>query len=227
MRDRANLSVWRGCLAYYELDATTGNETDATGNGHTLTQNNTVTSGAGVIGSARVFNGTTQFFSIASGSATDFNFTSSFSLRARVNASALTTERDILSKYLTTGNQRAFVISLSSSQTFRCTVSANGTATTAVDVPGVTVATGTWYDYFGGYDAARGVIWVSLDGGPITTAAFTGPVFVSTADLNIGSVNNGTFGRFAGSIDTVGIWSRKLHWDEIRFLHKLKTYGGR
>ena len=54
-RRRPTNSWKRGLVAYWRLDETSGSRLDSSGNGHTLTDNNTVTSGAGKVGTAAVF----------------------------------------------------------------------------------------------------------------------------------------------------------------------------
>lgn len=221
-----NLCIIRSAVGYWEMDATTGNETDATGLGHTLVDNGTVTSGAGVVGSARVFNGTNQFFSIASGSATDFDPTlGSFTVRARVNAVTLgAASHAIFSKSDTAGNQREWLLTYLSTNIWQFSASSGGTALVNATST-VTPATATWFDLFGGYDAATNRIWISVDGEPPVYTNLNGGIFVGTAALIVGATAAGASNRWTGSIDTVGYWSRTLRFHEIRKLHEARTYA--
>ncbi len=51
------MSLTTNLLAYWKLDESSGNATDATGNGFTLTNNNTVTYGTGLINNGAQFTG--------------------------------------------------------------------------------------------------------------------------------------------------------------------------
>lgn len=53
---------------YWKLDETTGDASDATGNGNTLTNTNVVLYAAGKINNGAVFNGTTNFLILTNGS---------------------------------------------------------------------------------------------------------------------------------------------------------------
>lgn len=220
------VTLTRSVVGYWEMNAASGNEPDSSGNGYTMVDNNTVASGAGVVGNCRVFT-SPDFFALASGSATAFDPTGSFTVRARANFTDISARRGIFSKSNSTGNMREWTLAYSSSSSkieFVC--SSNGSSFPTAVASLATIVTGTWYDIFAGWDAALKRFWITTDLEPIiyTTSDFAGPVFAGTADLVIGAENSGAASRMAGSIDTVGFWMRRLSLAEMKKWHGARSY---
>jgi hypothetical protein len=223
-----NLCLLRGLKGYWTLEEASGNRTDSSGNGRTLTANGTggVVSGAGLFGNAAVFaSASSKFLSLASGSATDFDPTAGdFTITAWAKPTILAATKTVFAKSNTTGNQREWELDYNSAATaWRMNVSSAGTSFSAVTDVNTFTVTGIWDFLAAGVDRGRGVVWLSVNAGPIITAAYNNDVFVGSADLTIGAANSGGAQRFDGSIDEVGYWARKLSHRELRYLYE----GGR
>lgn len=78
--------------AYWKFDESSGNALDATGNGTTLSNNNTITYVAGLIGNAASLNGSTQFFNV--GSTSFLTITQDFTIAVWVNPNFSPTQSD-------------------------------------------------------------------------------------------------------------------------------------
>ena len=106
---RANANFYRGLVAVYKLDETSGDRSSSYGSANTLTDNNTVaSSGTSKWGNAADFElDNSEYLSIAdntdfSGSDVDLTFV----VWAQLETKAASGTNQIISKFLTTGNQR-------------------------------------------------------------------------------------------------------------------------
>lgn len=78
-------------------------------------------------------------------------------------------------------------------------------------------STVTWYFIVAQHDDAANTIGISVNNGTIDTAAFTGPIFNSTANFEVGVLANLFFCECKE--DALGIWSRKLTALELTKLY--------
>jgi hypothetical protein len=208
-------------VAYYDL----ANVNDASGNGNTLTNNGTVTFGAGgKPGNCATINSAlaTQNLS-APTSASLLGADVDLTLIAWWNPSNLS-DAAIVGKFLTTGNQREYLLSYEGSR-FRFAVSGNGTATTAVVGNTFGAASlATWYMAVGRHDAAANTIAITVYAataptGSADSAAHTTGIFGGTADFRISGLSGLTYGS-RGQIDSVGLWrGKRLSDAELLWLY--------
>lgn len=209
---------------YWNMDNESGDEGSALAVA-TLVAVNAPTSGAGVVGSARVFNGSNQVFTIASGNAAQFNPTGSFSCRVRFNGAGTFPSRTLVSKYHTTGNQRAYDLEFGSGPVMRLIVSSGGADTTSFTYSGFTPVSGTWYDVFFGYDAIGQRLWMSVDAAAPQFLSYAHGINPdSTADFCIGGINSGTSQRWHGSIDTIAWFDGTWTYTDIKRLHETRDW---
>jgi len=217
------LNIIRSALAYWEFDETSGDAADSTGNGLTLIATGAPTSGAGIVGNCRVLNGTSQYFSIASGGATSLNPAGSFTLRLRIKGSGSMSNKELMGKDQSGAGLGGYILETNGTSP-QLGVSSNGSAHTNLTYSGLTMVSGTWYDIFAGWDKAAGKLWMSVDAAPIQTVAFTAGAFACSSPFTVGVWGNLSTGKFPGSIDTAGIFGRKLSFREIRLLHQARSY---
>lgn len=137
------------------------------------------------------------------------SFTGSFTLSCWVKFNT-TTQGGMVSKYLTTGNQRSYYFGLNGDSRPYLTVSPNGIATTTEELT-IAVSTGQWYHLLAYYDGTK--IAVRLDNANEETTAYSSGIYDSTADFFI-AVNN-----LDGQMRCVGIWDRALSNDEMTELY--------
>lgn len=123
----------------------------------------------------------------------------------------------VVSKYLTSGNQRSYLLFYSSaSGEFRFYVSEDGTSTGATAVSSFSPVADKWCFMVGRYDGTNIKIWCN---GMEDSAAYANDIFNSTADFEIGHYDSASTGYIDGMIGRVGVWSRAITDDEILFLY--------
>ena len=212
---RANANFYRGLVAAYKLDETSGDRSSSYGAANTLTDNNTVaSSGTSKWGNSADFElDNSEYLSIADNA--DFsgsNVDLTFAVWAQLETKAASGTNQIISKFLTTGNQREYNLAYSqASDRFVFTVSATGTSTvTSVTASSLgSPSTATWYMIIVWHDAANDVIGIQVNNGTANTAAHTTGVFDGTAAFHLGA--GGTVANFYdGLMDNVFFWKNRV-----------------
>lgn len=194
-----------GLVSVWHLDS---DFTDAYGS-NDLTDNNTVQSDAGQLGTAALFDSAnSEYLSIASNSTLqtgDIAFT--LACWVRLNA---TTLQAILGKWGDVSNTREYLIQHRTSPTqFSFWISANGTSATGVLAPTPSpTATGTWYFVVAYHDPVANVIGISVDGAAATTAAHSTGAYTDAAAFEIGRSESGQY--LSARVDEVAIWKNRV-----------------
>lgn len=121
--------------AYWNMDAASGAETDQTGNGNNLTDNNSVTSGTGIIGGSRQFTSNNlEYLSIADNSTVSTD-NKSWSLSVWIKCYGTNIGSGIASKWAGSTPNREWKVSRdgsgSASGRYAFIVSSNGTSQTS------------------------------------------------------------------------------------------------
>lgn len=211
------MSLLDSLISYWKLDEASGNAIDAHGT-NTLTANNAPGSSAGIIGTARTFNGTNQFFSVANNSALQSG-NASFSLQAWVNFDTLATDQMLAGKWRISFNNREYRLIFVGSQNrlFFQVSSAGDAAQSAIASNFGPLSTGAWYHVVGWYDSANQQIGISLNG-VVNTASHTIGVFSGGANFRIGVSDDQSIFT-DGLIDEVAFWKRALTADERTSLY--------
>jgi hypothetical protein len=130
-----------------------------------------------------------------------------FTIAAWVYMDTKSANMDVVSKYLTTGNNRAYELQYTQSvDRFRFIVSPDGTSSglgiVAADTFG-SPSTATWYLVIA-WHTNGSQIGIQVMGAASNTTAYTTGVFdTSTADFKVG---NSTSTLWNGRIDEVGLW---------------------
>lgn len=195
-------------VAYWKLDETSGTRFDSTANSNDLTDNNSVGSVTGVVGNAADFDGT-NYLSAPNDSA--FNTTGEFTVTVWIYSTIVTGAQGVVGVWHVGGRQW-LIVRQSSLLRFYC--SSTGINFTYISSP---VPTNTWSFVAAGYDGSN--IFISLNGGAMTTTPFTGPIYgASGQNLEVGAYFGGSY-LFYGLIDEIGIWHRALTASEITQLY--------
>lgn len=210
---------------YWKLDESSGNAVDAKG-ANTLTDNNSVGSGAGVLIGARTFvSGANQVLSIADNAAlsagdVDFTIGAWFKYSGMLVGGIYPT---IISKWESAGNREYHLTLNGDSQRVEFSVSADGTAssTTVVANNAGDPPDNTWHYVIAWHDATANTINIQVDGGTPDTAAHSTGVFDGTGVFTLGAID--TAGAFAldGSIDEAFLTKRVLTGAERTALYSL------
>lgn len=211
--------------AYYKLDESSGNPADSSGNGYTLTNNNTVSFTTGKISNGADFgsSNSSKYFSHAS----LHGFTSptnAQSLTAWINLSTLPgigETQFFVSQFIgeTTGGDWKIAYS-NEGGTKRLRVTNDGAGSIPYDV---NFSTGTWYFVcatFSGVNTA-GSTKLYVNASEVASGNLYGTVDYSPyADsFTIGASRNGSSNFTKGLVDEVGQWSRELSSAEITSLY--------
>lgn len=195
--------------AYWKLD----DLTDASGNGNTLTNNNTATFNTGKVGNAvYTVQASSQSLSIASNSFVQTGDVS-WTISAWIYAQAAGGVMAWVSKTGDSAGQGEYAAYYTSStdNKLHAQVYTPTDVGRTVDSTG-TITTGTWYLVIVWHDATADTINMSRDNGTADSVGTTGALqSASNAAFRIG--RNGTTGfefHWDGRIDEVGIWKRVL-----------------
>jgi hypothetical protein len=161
-------------VAVWELDEASGNAIDVHGPHDAAETDGTIGAASGpsgLSGARDLEAGDTEWFAVAdhddlSGADADWAVCGWFHIESAGT-------RVVVSKWLTTGNQREFQV-LTISGILRFTVSGNGTAATSVDDT-TSLSTATWYWFCCWHDAAANTINIQVNNGtPVSIAHSTG-----------------------------------------------------
>lgn len=211
------MSLLTGIAAYYKLD----DASDASGNSHTLTNNNSVAFDAGLIGNGADFGSpnSSKSLSAASNLGVDQSASAvSISLWVRMGAEISSGEQDfayladnnanvdLLIGYAYNGGARELLFQRSR----------NGLGTVSA-LASATLGTSAWRHIVLTYDLST--ITGYLDGSSVATLSASG-VGNSGMAVKFALGNNGASGNYAGAkVDEVGVWSRVLTSAEVTQLY--------
>jgi hypothetical protein len=199
--------------AHWSLEEASGSRADDTASAQTLTDNNTVTQAAGIIGNAAQFTAANvEYLSRADNASLstgdiDFAVAGWMYLDTLVNMV-------LAAKYEILGNQREYLLFYNhndhvTNARFSFSVSNNGTALTTLDATNFGApTTATWYFVVAWHDSVNNVIGISINAGTANTTAHTTGVFDSTATFAIGTLYNNASRVYPmnGRIDQVAFW---------------------
>jgi hypothetical protein len=210
-------SLLTDLISYWKLDEASGNALDAHGT-NTLTDNNTVTSAAGKLGTARQFTvASSEYLSLAS-NATIETGDIDYTLAGWLYVDAIGTLQTVVSKNNGTSNSEYILLLLASGKLRFQIFDGVGGASGSVDSTETLLAT-TWYHWTAYHDAANNLVGVTVNAGTPTTAATTGPAGVNASrPFQIGA-RNAPDVFFGGRQDSVAFWKRMLTASERNALY--------
>lgn len=195
-------------VAYYKLDESSGNATDAVGGTSLTASASAPTAATGKISGARQFTSTsTQRFSLAD-NATHSTGDIDFSFSAWVYMDARNNNRGFLGKW-TSGQEEYALVYLSNRLGFYVHDASSGQHGVNADDIGDPSAS-TWYHIVCGHDALANIAFIQVNGGTRYTVAHTTGVRNGTSPFNIGDYNNDAGTVLSGRVDEVGMWKRVL-----------------
>jgi hypothetical protein len=196
--------------AFWSLDEASGSRADSHSS-NTLTDNNTVTQAAGLVGNAAKFTAAnSETLSIADNadvSTGDIDY----SVALWVYLDSKSAFRPLFWKWTTAGNQREYAISYdNAADRFMASVSGDGIAGTDVVANNFgSPSTGTWYLLIVIHDSVNNLIKISVNAGTENTTAHTTGSFNSTSLVELGGTV--AFGIYHdGRMDGVALWKKAL-----------------
>lgn len=205
-------------IAVWELEETSGTRNDSKGSNH-LTDNNTVLSATGKIGTAADFEVTnSEYLSITDNtdlSTGDIDFTLAFWVQLESKSANMF----FPTKQAGAGSREFNTQYNSTADRFRFGVSNDGTATVNVDANALgSPSTATWYFIVVWHDATANTINIQVNDGTVNSTSHTTGVFNSTAAFTIGATAVPA-SYHDGLIDNVYFWKRVLTTDERTALY--------
>lgn len=211
-------------VSYWKLEEASGARVDEHDD-HDLTDNNTVTSDTGILGTAAKFTAAnSEWLSVADHA--DFAFSTAFSGQAWVNTNSVTGNHEIAGQWNWGVTDPGWSIRLAADEIL-CLIAATSSDAGANygETTDSNLSTGTWYHivwvYDGGGAASADELKVYLNG-TLKTLSFTGGIADSlqnpTADVVLGRFT-GIGNYWDGLMDAVALWSRALTSDEVTELY--------
>lgn len=219
-------SITTGLVGYWKLNEASGNRADSSGNGNTLTDNNTVTSVAYDYwktgeSSADFEASNSEYLSIANGSQTGLGITSTYSFVCFFRPESIGVTHTLASKWATNG----YIIGIDNA-TNRIFI--QNESTVYVDTT-TTLAAGKWYHLAFVYDDTNNLANLYVNGNLVITLAATVNPASNSADFRLGTINAG--GQYAdGLMKDAAVWNVALTPIQIKSLAlgvDLSTYAYR
>ena len=227
-----NQSLSNGLVGYWKLDeSSTGSSaitrTDSSGNGNSLTDNNTTASGTGRIGKSADFElSNSEYLSVTDNDTlstgdTDFTVATWVNLESKP-ASQMT----LVSKWAGATNNREYdLLYDNTTDAFQLIVSPDGTSnTTTVTARNFgSASTNTWYFVTAWHDSANNQIGISINDGTSNTTTHLNGSYDGTGSTILGAIvgAGGTATDFLdGRQDEVRIYKRLLSTSERTRLYE-------
>jgi hypothetical protein len=217
--DGLGMNALDGLAMLYTLDEEKGDRRDWTMRGNMIEDNNSVSFGSGVMGSAASFNGSSNYlnnteppndilFQDLSGGSTDWT------MAIWANPAALTSDAGLFGNYGGVGNGGVLIEYDQSQDRYRIRAD-DGTGTWSVDADNFgSVSTGTFNFIVAQYDASEKTLFISVDNGTKDSGLHTNNLTDGTGDLEVG-VNSPGLNYWNGSLDQPMVWWRMISDSEI------------
>jgi len=205
-----------GLLAYWKLD-TTG-WIDSSGNGKTLTNNNGVTLGTGIINGDAVFDATSL-----NSLTTNISIGSSYTISAWIKIPASGFNGGACALGSSSNSNCPAIVTTSDATYFFYGVNGDGDCNPATSASPLDLD--TWYHIAGTSDAGSSTCKWHLNATLISEDSFSN--LIGTDQLQLGAYDARALPTFSGEIDEVGVWNRALTGSEITSLYNAgagKTY---
>ena len=205
-------------IAVWKLEETSGTRNDSKGANH-LTDNNTVASATGKLGTAADFEvANSEYLSIADNtdlSTGDIDFTFAFWVQLESKAANM----QFINKQGAAGTREYSVSYILSGDRIRFGVSNDGTATTTINADALgSPSTATWYFVVVWHDATANTINIKVNDGTTNSVSHTTGVFDGTVAFTMGATATpNTY--HDGLLDNVYFWKRVLTAGEMTELY--------
>lgn len=204
--------------AFYNFDESSGNAADATGNGYTLTNNNTVGYTAGLINNCADFgsSNTNKYFN-STATLGDTGGSLYFSLWFNLST-ALNTNETTSMFYIRSATSQVFYIlnyyNASGTDRIRFERFKPGVGTNVVERSG-TISTGGWHHIVAGFNSSTNELYLYYDNSLVTSASASGS---GSGVSNLVEVGFGN-GYLKGKLDAFGVFPSVLSTTDISDLY--------
>lgn len=185
---------------------------------NTLTDNNTIASGTGIItNSVNLETDNSEYLSIADNAALSMPSGTSFTIAGWIKPESVAITAPLICKATATGVGTEYLIFVNAATDFRARV-ADGTNQATVTNT-VTPVSGNWFFVAFRVDLAGDIIRLRVNATDATTVAYTGDSQDTSSAVNVGRLPYSISNRADGDIDELGIWKRVLSDTEITALY--------
>ncbi len=199
-------------VSFWELDEQPSGTRIDVYSSNNLSDNNTVTSIAGLISNAALFNDANSEY--LSSSSTDFDLTDSFTISGWVYFNNYDTSQAIVSRYVGSGPNRWSLHFNSAQSRIEWQMGVNTYA--VLQEPSAEA----WHFYCAWFDDDVDKIYLQIDNGTINEIAVATPPASATRDFHLGAQNDAGMTMFLdGRLDHWGVWSRILTIAERTYLY--------
>lgn len=207
-------SLLTSLISYWKHDETSGTRNDSWGTNH-LTDNNTVTSAAGVVNTSSQFTAANSEYLSRADNASLSVGDIDFAFGRWVYLDSKAANMDIITKWGGGGNSEYIVHYSSTLDRFRFLVSPDGADIFAVVADNFgSPPTATWIHIYAYHDSVANVIGISVNNGTANTVAHSTGVFNGTSAFMIGHRAAGGASHLNGRVDEGQFWKRVLTTDE-------------
>lgn len=205
--------LFTSLVACYKLDEASGTRADSSGNGYTLTDNNTVTQNTGIIGSAGQFTKANSEY-LSKSSVTNLQITGDTTLSGwfYLDSENALDSQVIVAKATSYPTTSDYVLTFQLNVTTRTVLfriyhsGGNATATYTI---GTSAITGAWHYVIARYRASDGKMTIKYDAQTEATSTESSTPMATTGAFEIGAF--GAADAFMdGRIDVVKKWTRYL-----------------
>jgi hypothetical protein len=215
-----------GLVSYWKMEqAAAAIQADELGN-NPLTPSGTLLQGSGKIAYG-LYSANNGYLQCADNPSQNFT-TTSLTVAGWIQVNSLLADNAdypcLIAKYPATGPLSFWIIWNVSTGLWQFGISADGTTTNTGHCDIIQTPTlDTWYFLCGRFDKAAGQMYFSINAGTPVQVAFAGPVFHSTAPLQLMAF--GGLIRTNGTVDEVGMWNRFLSNTEVLQLYNYGNSG--
>lgn len=199
-------------ISYWKCDEASGNLLDAAGS-NTLTDHASTGTGSGIINTGRTFNGSTQYFDVASNASLDVG-TSDFSIQVWMNLTSFTGDPYIISKQASGAPYNGYGM-FAQDISFKIGFETSD-GTYQFDSSTTTVSAGVWTHIIITRSGANLAFYLNGAAAGTSSSARSGSLD-TTANFNIGSFAGSQ--TFNGNLDEIALWKRQLSSGEVTSLY--------
>lgn len=202
-------------ISHWKLDETSGNATDAHGS-NTLTDNNTVTTAAGKIGTARQFTAAnSESLSHADNADLSLGTDTPFTWALWVYPDTITGVHTLVAKWGGAGSAEVReyhlqIIFNATANYVQFSIGNGASSVTLQTFPNAVLTVGAWNFIVAWHDEVANTVNIQVNNGTVYSGSWSGGTFDGTGTMALG--RNGSFGSqyFDGRLDSVSFWKRVL-----------------
>lgn len=208
-----------GLVACYDLEESSGSRADSWSTNH-LTDNNTVGSNTGIVGTAASLVATnSEWLSIADNPAMSLGTDTDFTLAAWVYPTSASTNIVVMDKGINSGQNRLHEMILYRVDTNSFTLSVGNNAGFGSVTNPLSTSINTWYFVVAWHDAAADTIYLQVNNGTPSSASWTGGTQDTTGSFVLGRYGDLATFYMDGRIDQAVYWKSLVGTSDRTWLY--------